>query len=287
MGARVAVAGSRTELSGDAPFEVSKKLRASMDAEAWSRVLRNPSSIVLYVVGLAVLIGASAFLIEAYVPQHHRIALGISGSLGSLLIVALLLRGKRRHFHKIQRENGFEVCVQCGYPMHRLPRTVTRCSECGAAREPWVPVIQRMYAGSLEARALMRELDDELRARYPGFPIHSLHPGEEDSPQLLFFAVKSEGEWAACGALRLHTRGLAEVKRMYVHPKFRKRGIARALLERLELQARDERIRTLRLETGVAQPEALALYRSAGYVEIPKYGEYENDPHSVCFEKKL
>jgi GNAT superfamily N-acetyltransferase len=78
-----------------------------------------------------------------------------------------------------------------------------------------------------------------------------------------------------------------EVKRMFVRPEFRRRGLARAMLARLEEAAVDRGYRSLRLETGEGQPEAIALYRAAGYRPIPCYGEYAAHPASCCFEKAL
>jgi ribosomal protein S18 acetylase RimI-like enzyme len=74
---------------------------------------------------------------------------------------------------------------------------------------------------------------------------------------------------------------------MYVLPEFRGRGLSRKILKRLEELAVEKGLATIRLETGNRQPEAIGLYRSAGYVEIPRYGEYAHNPTSVCFEKCL
>jgi ribosomal protein S18 acetylase RimI-like enzyme len=81
--------------------------------------------------------------------------------------------------------------------------------------------------------------------------------------------------------------GVGEVKRMYVAPAFRGRGIARALLRALEAAAGRLGVAVLRLETGTRQPEAIGLYEAAGYARIPAFGEYVGDPLSVCFEKRL
>ena len=74
---------------------------------------------------------------------------------------------------------------------------------------------------------------------------------------------------------------------MFVHSAWRRRGVARQLLTELETQARKLGYQALRLETGLGQPEAIGLYRSAGYVDIPPFGEYIGNPASVCFEKVL
>jgi putative acetyltransferase len=147
--------------------------------------------------------------------------------------------------------------------------------------------IERVRPDSAAATALMEELDRELTARYPGAPFHGLRPDEVSQSGLWFFLAHLEGVPIGCGALRHLDPRTGELKRMFVRPPFRGQGLGRILLLRIEREARDAGIRVLRLETGVAQPEALALYRRAGYEPIPVYGEYVGDPNSVCFEKRL
>jgi GNAT superfamily N-acetyltransferase len=80
---------------------------------------------------------------------------------------------------------------------------------------------------------------------------------------------------------------VAEIKRMYVAPAVRGRGIGRQVLQELEAIASHLRANRIVLETGLRQPDALALYRRAGFVEIPLFGEYVDSPLSVCMEKIL
>ena len=79
----------------------------------------------------------------------------------------------------------------------------------------------------------------------------------------------------------------AEIKRMYTLPAMRGRGLAGRLLAALEDEARELGARRLVLETGERQPESLAVYRRAGFVEIPLFGEYVGSPLSICMEKHL
>ena len=81
--------------------------------------------------------------------------------------------------------------------------------------------------------------------------------------------------------------GSAEVKRLYVRPQFRGNGTAREIMAAIEEAAARAGAVRLVLETGVEQPEALALYESLGYDRIEPYGEYMDDPRSVCFGKSL
>jgi putative acetyltransferase len=140
---------------------------------------------------------------------------------------------------------------------------------------------------SERAIGLMKALDDELRSRYPGVEIHGLRAEDVRDRRLVFLVVLADDHPVACGAVRELQPGVGEVKRMFVRPEWRRRGIARRLLTALELKARDLGYEFLRIETGVGQPEAIALYQSAGYTAIPPFGVYIGNPASVCFEKRL
>ena len=104
----------------------------------------------------------------------------------------------------------------------------------------------------------------------------------------MLVARDDDGTALGCGALRVLGDGVAEVKRMYVAPSARGRGIARAVLAGLEDAARDRGWTTLRLETGPRQPEAIALYTRAGYRPIEAFGGYVDAPdaeNSLFFER--
>jgi putative acetyltransferase len=142
-------------------------------------------------------------------------------------------------------------------------------------------------ADSVVAQALIGELDEDLLSRYPGQWIHGLHPEDAVDPDFLFVVARIGAEPVACGALRKLGPEVAEVKRMYVRRAFRRRGYSRLVLQFLESLARDRGYRSLKLETGAAQPEANTLYESSGYAQIPCYGEYVGNPYSICYEKRL
>jgi putative acetyltransferase len=148
-------------------------------------------------------------------------------------------------------------------------------------------VISAIPCDSEEARRLLAALDEDLLRRYPASAIHGLHPGEREDPGLTFLVARVDGRSAGCGALRRLGPDVGEIKRMFVLLEFRGRGIARQILAALESEARKAGHSRLRLETGTRQPEAIALYRSAGYVEIPAFGEYVGNTFSICFEKSL
>jgi putative acetyltransferase len=138
-----------------------------------------------------------------------------------------------------------------------------------------------------EAAALVEELDRDLLARYPRHNIHGVELERREGGQGFFVVARLDGQSVGCGAVRVLESGIGEVKRMYVRPKARRRGVAQAVLAALEQTALAMGMHTLRLETGTRQPEANALYEKQGYHPIPCFGEYVSDPYSLCYEKAL
>lgn len=90
-----------------------------------------------------------------------------------------------------------------------------------------------------------------------------------------------------CGAIKNHEPNTMEVKRMYVLPEVRGKGIATKILAELENWVIELGCSSCILETGKKQPDAIALYIKNGYSSIPNYGQYAGVDNSVCFEKKL
>ena len=136
------------------------------------------------------------------------------------------------------------------------------------------------------ARQLIDRLCTELSARY-GAPPSPFSPAEAAAPRTIFLVARLGGIPVACGALRRIDDTVAEIKRMYVAPEGRRRGLARRILRELEHRAVEFGYSTIRLETGVGQPEAIALYEVCGYRRIPAYDPFVGNPSSVCFEKSL
>src|SRR3990172_3323692 len=140
------------------------------------------------------------------------------------------------------------------------------------------------------AQDLIARLNAELNERYPEDDTanHFRLDGHEVAPgRGSFLVAYEEAVPIGCGAVRRIEAGVAEVKRMYVAPAVRGRGVGRALLTALEAEARQLGATRLLLETGPRQPEAIALYEHAGFVRIPAFGEYEDHPLSVFMEKNL
>ena len=140
------------------------------------------------------------------------------------------------------------------------------------------------------SRALIESLNAELSGIYatPGASHFRLEPDEVTGGRGAFLIVYHEGTPVGCGAVRLIDAGTAELKRMYVSPSLRGKGLGRRLVAALESEARALGVRRLVLETGIWQAAALALYRGAGFEPIPLYGEYRRTAEtSVCLGKDL
>jgi putative acetyltransferase len=142
---------------------------------------------------------------------------------------------------------------------------------------------------SPDARRLVAALDAHLASRYA--PEHRFGPhlkAEHVAPGVgTFLIARLDGKAVGCGALRKRDATTVEVKRMYVDPEMRGRGVAREVLDHLESSARSMGAERLVLETGIYQEEAIGLYRAAGFRAVDCFDEYAGVPTSVCFEKAL
>jgi putative acetyltransferase len=134
---------------------------------------------------------------------------------------------------------------------------------------------------------LITELDYYLAALYPPESRHGIDIPAMLNKSVTVFLAKLEDEPVGCGALKLFAPSYAEVKRMYIKPAFRGKGIGKKILNEIELSAKQANIYTLRIETGIYQPEAIGLYEKLGFYRIPPFGDYKPDPLCVFFEKKL
>ncbi len=139
------------------------------------------------------------------------------------------------------------------------------------------------------ARELADALEAELLAAYDGDPGSGglPHASVFEPPGGAFLVGRLDGEAVACGGIARYDETTAEIRRMYVAPGARGRGLSRLVLAALEDEARALGYSFVRLETGNRQAEAIGLYVSAGFRPIPRYGPFANDPKSVCFEKRL
>jgi len=138
-----------------------------------------------------------------------------------------------------------------------------------------------------DARALIAELDAYLIPLYPieyhyGYSIEQLLEEE-----VAFFVIRHGGTAAGCGGITLVGTAYGEIKHMYVRPPFRGLGLGRRMLEYLTAYALQHGVEVLRLETGIYQPEARRLYERYGFQRIPPFGDYEESPFNVFYEKHL
>ena len=139
-----------------------------------------------------------------------------------------------------------------------------------------------------EIEHLLRQSDEHAASLYPPESNHLVDSDALAARNVRFFVARWDSRVVGCGAMVINqNNGSAEQKRMFVDPASRGRGVARALLELIEKQARSLGLHQIMLETGVKSVEALALYRRHGYRERGPFGGYGPDPLSVFMEKKL
>jgi ribosomal protein S18 acetylase RimI-like enzyme len=146
--------------------------------------------------------------------------------------------------------------------------------------------IKQVGYGDPDASKLISEVQQEYVVRYGGPDSTPIDPAEFTPPSGLFLVGYLDGLPVASGGWR--SRGdEAEIKRMYVTPTARHRGLARQLLSELERTAAAAGHHRVVLESGSAQPEAIALYRSSGYIPIAPFGHYAGAPGAIHLGKPL
>ena len=154
--------------------------------------------------------------------------------------------------------------------------------------------VRRLPFTHPDVQALVEEVQAEYVVRYGGPDGSPVDPSMFDQPRGVFLVAYRGDDPVAMGGWRLRPdvqrlggERLTEIKRMYVAPRGRRQGYARLVLEQLEQTARDLGVDVLVLETGIAQPEAIALYESSGYEPVEKFGHYAWSPKSRCYGKML
>ncbi|WP_328330365.1 GNAT family N-acetyltransferase [Kribbella sp. NBC_00382] len=143
-------------------------------------------------------------------------------------------------------------------------------------------VIEERDVKDGELAGLLEAAFQELVARYGSEGRSTVHGGAR------YLVASVDGRGVGCGAVQpTEDPYVGELKRMYVAPAFRGRGIATAVLSGLEELAAGEGYRAIRLATGERQPEAIALYERRGYRSTEPYGKYINDQLAHCYQKTL
>jgi GNAT superfamily N-acetyltransferase len=144
--------------------------------------------------------------------------------------------------------------------------------------------LKRTTSKDDDYKKLVAHLDAELKIR--DGDEHSFFAQYNKSDMIKHVVVCYDNETAVgCGAFKYYEDGIVEIKRMFVLNQMRGKGIAKKILAELEKWAKELNYNQTILETGIKQPEAIALYKSAGYSIIPNYGQYENVASSVCMKK--
>ena len=134
---------------------------------------------------------------------------------------------------------------------------------------------------------LIRQSDALMQSLYPAESNHLVDIDSLAEPGVHFFVARENGRALGCGSFVLGADGRAEMKRVFVDPTARGKGVARAIMDVLEREAASHGVTLMQLETGIRQPEAIALYRKCGYVERGPFGTYKPDPLSLFMEKQL
>ena len=138
-----------------------------------------------------------------------------------------------------------------------------------------------------DAIELIDELESHLASFYPTESRHGYSVAKLIAQGVAFFLIRFDGVPAGCGGVQICDGEYGELKRMYVRPQFRGRGFGKLLLDHLTSYVRDRGVPLLRLETGIHQRAAIALYEREGFHQIPPFASYREDPLSRCYEKRI
>jgi putative acetyltransferase len=150
-----------------------------------------------------------------------------------------------------------------------------------------VPTIAVESPGQPDVLELLRAGDEFALALYPAENYYGLDLDALKRPGVALFVAREGGAVVGTAALVDNGDATAELKRMFVSPAARGLGVGSLLLGAVHDRARSLGVRLLRLETGLPQAAAIALYEKHGFAHIPQFGQYVGDPTSVCMEKQL
>ncbi|MFF2090020.1 GNAT family N-acetyltransferase [Paenibacillus sp. NPDC058174] len=142
-------------------------------------------------------------------------------------------------------------------------------------------------AGNEDLRGLIAKLDDYLYALYPSDEVHGVELENAEAERIVFVVAYWGHTAVGCGAYRPLDEQGCELKRIFVDPSYRNKGFASRVLSLLEQEIRQAGYQSILLETGLMQPESIALYKKFGFVEVERFGPYVDCSSSYCMGKAL
>ncbi|MGR7945417.1 MULTISPECIES: GNAT family N-acetyltransferase [unclassified Paenibacillus] len=148
-------------------------------------------------------------------------------------------------------------------------------------------VIKEVPSASADLAYLIAKLDRYLEGIYPAEEIFSVDFSDPKTEEMVFAVAYWDGVPVGCGGIRRLEASMVELKRFFVEPDMRRKGIAKSLFHWLEQRAGHLGCAVMRLETGAPQVESVAFYSSQGFYEIERFGEYVDCHSSFCMEKKI
>lgn len=150
-------------------------------------------------------------------------------------------------------------------------------------------IVKQVHVSDSRAQQLLSQLDRYLYDIYPSEANHIDDLAELEKSNVIFALALEREKALGCGAVKWmqHDVAYGEIKRLYVSEETRRKGCGEAIMQFLEAQALEKQVSVLRLEAGVHQPEALALYQKFGFCERSYFGDYPDDPLSVFMEKVI
>ena len=217
------------------------------------------------------------------------VAVQASPADGRVRVARLTPSGVRERAELDARSDEAAAAVLAGLGGARQTRLVAAMAEVERLLQASMVDVHPAHPRDPDARACIAAYFAELARRFEGGfdPGRSLPAGDDElvPPAGLLLLARLHGEPVGCAALKFHGREPAEVKRMWVADSVRGLGVGRRLLGAVEVHARASGVRTLRLETNRSLGEAIALYRSAGFREVPAFNDEPFADH--WFEKHL
>ena len=138
-----------------------------------------------------------------------------------------------------------------------------------------------------EVLRLMDMSNAYMASLYPAESNHMVDIDTLEKPVVSFFVARNEGQIVGCCALVEAGDGTGEIKRMFVDPQARGLKIGLLMMDAIIARGQALHLSAIRLETGISQPEAIGLYRKAGFIEIEAFAPYKPDPLSMFMELKL